>query len=56
MQKYNAVFYSEDTGYVKIVCLGYSKQEHQPFSGYSTVEEAKEQYSDKMEFIGIEWL
>lgn len=56
MQKYNAVFYSEDTGYIKIVCLGYSKREHQPFSVYPTVEEAKEQYSDNMEYIGIELL
>lgn len=42
MAFYNAVFYSEDQGYFKVVCRGYSKREYQPFSKHPTVEEAAE--------------
>lgn len=56
MAFYNAVFYSEDQGYFKVVCRGYSNSEYQPFSKYPTVEEAAEKYSDNADFIGIEWL
>lgn len=37
MAFYNAVFYSEDQGYFKVVCRGYSKREYQPFSKHPTV-------------------
>ena len=56
MAFYNAVFYAADHGYFKIRCRGYSKRDYEPFSGYPTVEEAAEKYSDNADFIGIEWL